>query len=60
LSRHTKHNQKFEVYFCTITCYEWLPLFEESQTYEIVYQWFDHLIKDRCQITGFRRPQSHS
>ncbi|WP_425391690.1 hypothetical protein [Ekhidna sp.] len=31
----------------------WLPLFELSQVYDEVYNWFDHLIKDGCHILGY-------
>ena len=43
MSLHTQHKENSEVYFCTVTCYKWLPLFEEAQTYYSVYRWFDHL-----------------
>ena len=31
------------IYFITITCSQWLHLFELSNGYEEVYKWFDHL-----------------
>jgi REP element-mobilizing transposase RayT len=53
LSTHTNHTKSHEVYFCTLTCYKWLPLFEEAQAYEAVYNWFSHLRKDKCFVVGY-------
>ncbi|MBI3219879.1 MAG: hypothetical protein HYZ44_10230 [Bacteroidetes bacterium] len=30
-------------YFITITCSQWLRLFEIADSYHVVYKWFDHL-----------------
>ena len=53
MSLNTLHNEPHEVYFCTITCYKWLPLIEESNTYNSVYRWFRHLKADGCHIIGY-------
>jgi REP element-mobilizing transposase RayT len=45
----TKHSDEYSLYFCTFTCYQWLPLFEWVQGYDLVYNWFDFL-KTRKQI----------
>jgi hypothetical protein len=50
---HTLQTESHEVYFCTVTCYEWLPLFEESQCYHSVYRWFEYLKKDGCHVLGY-------
>lgn len=36
-----------------LTCYKWLPLFEEAQAYEAVYTWFTHLRRHKCIVLGF-------
>ena len=41
------------IYFITITCYEWLPLFELTNGYDIVYKWFDYLKKQGHYSTGY-------
>jgi len=41
------------IYFITSTCYEWLPLFELTNGYDIVYKWFDYLKKQGHYITGY-------
>jgi REP element-mobilizing transposase RayT len=53
MSLHQQHNEAHQIYFCTITCYKWLPLFYESNAYHSVYKWFDHLIKDGCFVVGY-------
>ena len=31
------------MYYCTFTCYKWLPLFEMVNGYDLVYKWFEYL-----------------
>lgn len=40
-------------YFCTFTCVQWLPLFEITNLYDHIYQWFNLLVKAENQVTGF-------
>lgn len=40
-------------YFCTITCHNWLPLFEMTNLYDHIYQWFDILKSKKIFISGF-------
>ncbi len=41
-----KHSDTYSTYFITFTCIEWLPLFEVTNTYDIVYNWFDIIKKN--------------
>ena len=41
------------IYFITITCSQWLHLFELSNGYEEVYKWFDHLKSQGHFIAGY-------
>src|SRR5690349_17105317 len=41
------------VYFITITCGEWLHLFERADAYYAVYKWFDHLKNKGHFIVGY-------
>jgi len=41
------------IFFITITCSQWLHLFELSNGYEEVYKWFDHLKSMGHFITGY-------
>jgi len=41
------------VYFITITCAQWLFLFQISDSYKAVYHWFDYLKKNGHYIIGY-------
>ncbi len=35
-----KHSDTYSTYFITFTCTQWLPLFEITNSYDLVYNWF--------------------
>ena len=41
------------VYFITITCHQWLPLIDQTNGYDLVYKWFDHLKGKGHYINGY-------
>jgi REP element-mobilizing transposase RayT len=41
------------LYFITFTCYKWLPLIEITNSYEIVYKWFDYLKTQNHHVVGY-------
>lgn len=41
------------VFFITLTCCRWLPLFDESSGYDAVYKWFEYLKKNGHYICGY-------
>jgi len=41
------------LYFITFTCYKWLPLIEQTRSYDLVYKWFDYLKTQGHSITGY-------
>ncbi|MES2329892.1 MAG: hypothetical protein V4539_09835 [Bacteroidota bacterium] len=41
------------IFFITFTCVEWLPLFQLTDGYDAIYNWFDHLKKDGHHIAGY-------
>ena len=41
------------IYFFTVTCYKWLPLFEITNFYDEIYKWFDILKTKRFKIIAF-------
>jgi hypothetical protein len=51
--------QNHGVYFITITCYQWLPLFELTTGYDIVYNWFDHLKSKGHYLVGYVTIPNH-
>ena len=45
--------EKNIIYFFTITCYKWLPLFELTNFYDEIYKWFDILKKEGLKIIAY-------
>ena len=41
------------IYFITFTCTKWLPLFQISNGYDLVYLQFDQIVKECHFITGY-------
>ena len=41
------------IFFITFTCHKWLPLIEKTNSYDLVYKWFDHLKTKGHKINGF-------
>lgn len=41
------------IYFITFTCYKWISLFEYTNSYDLVYKWFRHLIEKGNYIIGY-------
>ena len=52
--------EKDGVYFITFTCARWLPLFELTNSYDAVYNWFDVLKKAGHYIIGYPIMPSHT
>lgn len=47
------------VYFCTVTCFQWIPLFEITKLYNHIYEWFDYLNRKGIKIIGFVLMPNH-
>jgi REP element-mobilizing transposase RayT len=41
------------IYFITFTNYKWLHLFDGTQSYDVVYKWFDWLKRHGHTVTGY-------
>jgi len=41
------------IYFITITCHNWIPLFEIANIYQAVFNWFDALKRGGNNIAAF-------
>lgn len=39
----TTHSDDPSLYFITFTCFNWLPLFQLTNSYDLVYKWFGFL-----------------
>jgi hypothetical protein len=51
--------EKDEIFFCTVTCYNWLNLFEITNFYDEIYKWFDILKNYSCSIVGYVLMPNH-
>ncbi len=41
------------MFFITFTCYKWTPLIDKVNGYDLVYNWFNHLIANGHFINGY-------
>jgi REP element-mobilizing transposase RayT len=49
-----RHSDTFSTYFVTVTCVEWISLFEIVNGYDMVYKWFDILKKeDNAELVAY-------
>ncbi len=53
MSRKTKIEHHDGLYFLTFTCAKWISLFEITNSYDLVYNWFDILKKNGSFICGY-------
>ena len=47
------HIQQTGLYFITFTNHNWLPLFELTKGYDLVYNWFDYLKREGHSIVAY-------
>ena len=47
------------IFFITFTCYQWLPLIEMTDGYDLVYKWFDFLKERGNYIIGYQIMPNH-
>jgi REP element-mobilizing transposase RayT len=52
MSVHTPVNKQ-GIYFITFTCFNWLPLLKLTNSYDLVYKWFDYLEKSGNSVLGY-------
>ncbi len=43
----------YGLHFITFTCFDWVDLFEITNSYDLVYKWFDYLKAKHHLIIGF-------
>ncbi|MBK8495292.1 MAG: transposase [Chitinophagaceae bacterium] len=41
------------MYFCTFTCFNWLPLIERTKSYDLVYNWFNLLKEQKTDTLAY-------
>lgn len=53
MTRNKKIPLQEGLFFITITCYRWLPLFSLTNGYNLVYKWFDFLVANGNEINAY-------
>ena len=54
MSIKTNHDTFDQTWFITFTCFKWIPLFEITNSYDLVYHWFQLIrAKGQADILGF-------
>jgi putative transposase len=48
-----KHSNVYSMYFCTFTCFNWLPLIEITKSYDLVYNWFNILKEEKTDTVAY-------
>lgn len=42
-----------KLFYITFTCYDWLPLIECTESYDLVYKWFEYLKTKNIEVIGY-------
>lgn len=42
-----------DLFYVTFTCYDWLPLIELTNSYDLVYKWFEYLKHKNVEVIGY-------
>ncbi len=54
MSIRAKHSNESSLYYITFTCFNWLPLFQQTDSFDAVYKWFNYLKeKKNTQVTAY-------
>ena len=53
MSTRRQQNEKEIIFFITITCYNWISLFEITNFYDEIYKWFDVLKEKNNQVNAY-------
>ena len=53
------HSDIYSMYYCTFTCYNWIPLIDITKSYDIVYNWFNILAKENIQVVAYVITPNH-
>lgn len=53
MSVRSKHGNEPTLYFISFTCYNWLHLFSLTNSFDLVYKWFNYLQQSKIRTTAF-------
>ena len=54
-----KHSDVYSMYFCTFTCFNWLPLIETTKSYDLIYNWFNILKQENISVVAYAIMPNH-
>jgi putative transposase len=53
MSVKTVFGDEDKLFYITFTCYEWHPLIELTDSYDLVYKWFKYLKANNIEVIGY-------
>ena len=59
MTTKVRQAEKDVVFFITITCHNWMPLFDTANCYDTVYNWFNVLKKNKNKVLGYVLMPNH-
>ena len=59
MAAKANHYMQSGIFFITIACHKWIPLIEKTNSYNAVYNWFDHLKSKGDYIVGYSIMPNH-
>ncbi|HMN04969.1 MAG TPA: hypothetical protein PKD45_04515 [Flavobacteriales bacterium] len=53
MATHRIQHDRGGIFFCTFTCYRWLPLIEHTDSYDRVYSWMEMAREQHFRVLSF-------
>ena len=59
MATHFHQGNAGGLFFCTATCWDWLPLIEETQLFDHLYEWMALMHEKGCRMTCYVLMPNH-
>jgi REP element-mobilizing transposase RayT len=59
MATHFHQGRSGGLFFCTATCWDWLPLIEQTQLFDHLYRWMALMHEKGCRMVGFVLMPNH-
>jgi REP element-mobilizing transposase RayT len=59
MATHFHHGDSGGLFFCTATCWDWLPLIEQTQLFDHLYAWMALMHEKGCRMVGYVLMPNH-
>lgn len=53
MSVRTKTSDEDKLFYVTFTCFDWLPLIKVTDSYDLVYKWFEYIERKGVEVIGY-------